>query len=202
MIEFETELKAMVAEKNLMNSYKLYFLKAILMNASRDRTVFDFYEMACWMCAYAFKDACLARRRLRPLDKLYDAVVLSIEKEDLMESSSVAEVFDSVYHTQNMELRKLVASLCNYVPYRLLSYLWSIELRGKNDKQKNQIIEELSRGESRSVYSIYSIEKKRERIEMNSDWVGYITDNRNQLITWINKKIDTFVWRKQQHDIC
>lgn len=66
----------MVASKNLMNSYKLYFHKTLIINASRDKRVFDFYEMACRMCTYSFPYVCLLGKRIRPLDKLYDAVVL------------------------------------------------------------------------------------------------------------------------------
>ncbi len=196
MIEFETELNEMVTGKNLMNSYKLYFLKAILVNTSKHKTIFTFYEMACWMCAYSFSDVCAVGHRLRPLDKLYDAAVLAIEKEDLMESSKISEVFDATFDTQNKELRRLISSLCNYVPYRLLAYLWPVELKGKTDRQKNQIIEEFSRNDNKCVYAIYSIAQNKKHIEMNPEWIPYIVDNRNELISWINQKIDVFVWRK------
>ena len=93
-------------------------------------------------------------------------------------------------------LYKLIISLCNYVPYRLLAYLWPVELKGKNDRQKNQIIEELSRGDSRSVYAIFSISQNKKSIEVNWEWATYIKNNRKKLILWINQKIDAFVWRK------
>ena len=96
MIDFDTELNEMVADKNLMNSYKLYFLKVLIINVSKDKRRFGFYEMACWMCAYSFADVCALGRRIRSLDKLYDAAVLAIEKEDLMQSSRISEVYDAV----------------------------------------------------------------------------------------------------------
>ena len=196
MIDFDAELNEMIAGKNLMNSYKLYFLKVIIVNVSNDKRVFTFFELACWMCAYSFDDVCSVGKRLRPLDKLYDAAVLAIEKEDLMESSKFSEVYDAVYNTQDKMLYKLIISLCNYVPYRLLAYLWPVELKGKNDRQKNQIIEELSRGDSRSVYAIFSISQNKKSIEVNWEWATYIKNNRKKLILWINQKIDAFVWRK------
>lgn len=196
MIDFDAELNEMIAGKNLMNSYKLYFLKVIIVNVSNDKRVFTFFELACWMCAYSFDDVCSVGKRLRPLDKLYDAAVLAIEKEDLMESSKISEVYDAVYNTQDKMLYKLIISLCNYVPYRLLAYLWPVELKGKNDRQKNQIIEELSRGDSRSVYAIFSISQNEKSIEVNWEWATYIKNNRKKLILWINQKIDAFVWRK------
>ena len=196
MISFESELNEMVAEKNLMNSYKLYFLKTIILNASNIKKEFDFYELACWMCAYSFRDVCAVGNRLRPLDKLYDAAVVAIEKEELMESSSNSEVFDATYNTCDRELHRLILSLCNYVPYRLLAYLWPVELSGKTDRQKNHTIEELSRGDDRSIYALFSISEKKKRIEMKSDWLDYIINNRQTLIPWINQRIDAFVWRK------
>lgn len=196
MIDFQSELNEMISLKNLMNSYKLYFLKTIIVNASNDKKVFSFYEMACWMCAYSFSDVCSVGKRLRPLDKLYDAAVLTIEKENLMEASKISEVYDAVYYTKDANLHRTIASLCNYVPYRLLAYLWPDELKGKTDRQKNQIIEELSRGEKKCVYAIFSVSHQINSIEMNPEWIVYITNYREKLIPWINKKIDDFIWRR------
>lgn len=193
MIDFNAELDEMTDGKNLMNSYKLYFLKAIIVNASNDKREFSFYEMACWMCAYSFSDVCVLGGRIRPLDKLYDAAVLVIEKEDLMESSKIVEVYDAVSNTENKELIRLMKSLCNYVPYRLLAYMWPQELRGKTDGQKNQVIEALSRSEKRCIYSIFSISQDKKSIEMNLNWVSFIIINRKRLIVWIEQKINAFV---------
>lgn len=193
MIDFNAELDEMTDGKNLMNSYKLYFLKAIIVNVSNDKREFRFYEMACWMCAYSFSDVCVLGGRIRPLDKLYDAAVLVIEKEDLMESSKIIEVYDAVSNTENKELIRLMKSLCNYVPYRLLAYMWPQELRGKTDRQKNQVIEALSRSEERSIYSIFSISQDKKSIEMNLNWVSFIMINRKRLIVWIEQKINAFV---------
>lgn len=193
MIDFDTELNEMVADKNLMNSYKLYFLKVLIINVSKDKRRFGFYEMACWMCAYSFADVCALGRRIRSLDKLYDAAVLAIEKEDLMQSSRISEVYDAVSETRDKELKRLIASLCNYVPYRLLAYQWPQELKGKTDLQKNQMIEELSRSENQCLYSVYSQFQEGKGIEVNLEWAAYITVNRRRLIPWINQKIDIFV---------
>lgn len=193
MIDFDKELNEMIANKNLMNSYKLYFLKALIVNTSNDKREFDFYEMACWMCAYSFSDVCALGKRIRPLDKLYDAAVLVIEKEDLMESSQISEVYDAVASTKDKELKQLVNALCDYVPYRLLAYLWQQELKGKTDVQKNHIIEELSRSDEKSVYSIFSISLHKKSIEVNPEWATFIANSRKRLIPWINEKIDIFV---------
>lgn len=196
MIDYEAELNEMISLKNLMNSYKLYFLKAIIVNVSSARREFSFYEMACWMCAYSFADVCSIGNRIRPLDKLYDVAVMAIEKENLMESSTISEVYDAVFNTKDKELRRSVMSLCNFVPYRLLAYLVLDELKGKTDKQKNQIIEELSRGDNRCVYAIYSISGDKKSIEVNPDWASFIREHRTKLIPWVDQKIDTFIWRK------
>lgn len=192
MIDFNTELDEMIASKNLMSSYKLYFLKAIIVNASKDKCEFGFYEMACWMCAHSFSDVCALGERIRPLDKLYDAAVLAIEKENLMESSKIVEVYNAVFNTNSKELRRIIASLCYYVPYRLLAYMWSQELNGKTDRQKNQIIEELSRSEDGCMYSIFSILQDKKSIEMNPEWISFITNSRTRFIPWLDQKIDFF----------
>lgn len=193
MIDFDAELEEMIARKNLMNSYKLYFLKTLIVHASSSKMRFSFYEMACWMCAYSFVDVCELGTRIRPLDRLYDVACLLIEREGLLESSKVSEVYKTAISTKSKQISNAIESLCNYVPYRLLVYLWPGELKGKTDKQKNEIIEELAQSENRCIYSIVYIIQNQKGIEINSDWITFFSINRERLVSWIDRKIDIFV---------
>lgn len=194
MIDYRTELQEMVCKKNLMNSYKLYFLKAILVNTSPDQKIFSFNQMACWMVAYSFDDVCRLKKRIRPLDKLYDVAVIAIEEEDLMESSSVAKVCVTLEETKSRKLRNELRSLCHYVPYRLLAYRWQVELKGKTDREKNLLIEQLSQVDDRNMYSIFTVSKSRKEIEIREGWINYIINNRELLLKWIDQEIKNFVW--------
>lgn len=194
MTDYRTELQEMVCKKNLMNSYKLYFLKAILVNTSPDQREFSFNQMACWMVAYSFDDVCRLKKRIRPLDKLYDVAVIAIEEEDLMESSSVAKVCVTLEETKNRKLRNELRSLCYYVPYRLLAYRWQVELKGKTDREKNLLIEQLSQSDDRNMYCIFTISKSRKEIEIREEWINYIINNRELLLKWIDQEIKNFVW--------
>ena len=100
IIDFDTELNTMVSGKNLMNSYKLYFLKVLLINVSSSNRIFSFYEMTAWMCAYSFSDVCSLGKRIRPLDKLYDVAVMAINQEGLMQSSKIEEIYDAINNTE------------------------------------------------------------------------------------------------------
>lgn len=193
MIDFDAELEEMIARKNLMNSYKLYFLKTLIVHASSSKMRFSFYEMACWMCAYSFVDVCELGTRIRPLDRLYDVACLLIEREGLLESSKVSEVYKTAISTKSKQISNAIESLCNYVPYRLLAYMWPGELKGKTDKQKNEIIEELAQSENRCIYSIVYIIQNQKGIEINSDWITFFSINRERLVSWIDRKIDIFV---------
>ena len=194
MTDYRTELQEMVCKKNLMNSYKLYFLKAILVNTSPDQREFSFNQMVCWMVAYSFDDVCRLKKRIRPLDKLYDVAVIAIEEDDLMESSSVAKVCVTLEATKNRKLRNELRSLCYYVPYRLLAYRWQVELKGKTDREKNLLIEQLSQSDDRNMYSIFTISKSRKEIEIRQEWINYIINNRELLLKWIDQEIKNFVW--------
>ena len=196
MVDYQKELEEMVCSKNLMNSYKLYFLKTLVINVSKEKTEFSFYELASWMCAYSFEDVCLINGRIRPLDKLYDISVQLIEKENIYQSAKVAEVFDAAYKTENKSLRKEIKDLCNYVPYRLLAYIWVEELKGKTDTQKNHMIEEFSRSEERNMYAIFTISSKEKKIEVKTEWAKYITEHRNNLLIWLNNKIRLFIGKE------
>lgn len=194
MIDYRAELQEMVCKKNLMNSYKLYFLKVILVNTSPNQRVFSFNQMACWMVAYSFDDVCRLQKRIRPLDKLYDVAAIAIEEEDLMESSSVAKVCLTLEETKNTKLQKELRSLCYYVPYRLLAYRWQGELKGKTDREKNLLIEQLSQSDDRNMYSIFTVSKSRKEIEIREEWINYIINNRELLLKWIDQEIKNFVW--------
>lgn len=196
MVDYQKELEEMVCSKNLMNSYKLYFLKTLVINVSKEKKGFSFYELASWMCAYSFEDVCLINGRIRPLDKLYDIAVQLIEKENIYQSAKVAEVFDAAYKTENKSLRKEIKDLCNYVPYRLLAYIWAKELKGKTDTQKNHMIEEFSRSEERNMYAIFTIFSKEKTIEVKDDWAKYISEHRNNLLIWLNNKIQLFIGKE------
>lgn len=196
MVDYQKELEEMVCLKNLMNSYKLYFLKTLVINVSKEKTEFSFYELASWMCAYSFEDVCLINGRIRPLDKLYDIAVHLIEKENIYQSAKVAEVFDAAYKTENKSLRKEIKDLCNYVPYRLLAYIWAEELKGKTDTQKNHMIEEFSRSEERNMYAIFTISSKEKKIEVKTEWAKYIIGHRNNLLIWLNNKIQLFIGKE------
>lgn len=196
MVDYQKELEEMVCSKNLMNSYKLYFLKTLVINVSKEKKEFSFYELASWMCAYSFEDVCLINGRIRPLDKLYDIAVQLIEKENIYQSAKVAEVFDAAYKTENKPLRKEIKDLCNYVPYRLLAYIWAEELKGKTDTQKNHMIEEFSRSEERNMYAIFTISSKEKTIEVKDDWAKYISEHRNNLLIWLNNKIQLFIGKE------
>ena len=183
----------MTATKNLMNSYKLYFLKVLIVHASSSKTIFGFYDIACWMCAYSFADVCELGTRIRPLDRLYDVACLLIEIEGLLESSRVSEVYGTATSTKSKQISNAIESLCNYVPYRVLAYLWPRELKGKTDKQKNEIIEELAQNENRCIYSIVYILQNQRGVQINPDWITFFSMNRERLVSWVDHKIDIFV---------
>ena len=195
IVDFDAELNTMVSGKNLMNSYKLYFLKVLLINVSNAKRTFSFYEMAAWMCAYSFSDVCSLGKRIRPLDKLYDVAVMAINQEGLMQSSKLEEIYDAINNSDSKELRREVSALCNYVPYRLIAYLWQDQLKGKTDREKNLLIEKLSRNEDVNLYSIYTIDEATKHIEIFPNWAEYIAKNRKRLVAWIDDKIAAFVWR-------
>ena len=139
-------------------------------------------------------DVCRLKQRIRPLDKLFDVAVLAIEEEDLMESSSMAKVCMTLEKTTNTKLKKELRSLCYYVPYRLLAYLWQAELKGKTDREKNLLIEQLSQSDNRNIYSIFSVSKSQKEIEIREEWINYIINNRETLLKWIDQEIKNFVW--------
>lgn len=109
------------------------------------------------MCAYSIGDICQLGHRIRPLDKLYDTIVLAVEKEDLYESADSYTVYNTLLITKKKDVKKAVSELVYYVPYRLLAYLWKDELKGLKDTQKNKLIETYSHEHGKNIYSIFTL---------------------------------------------
>ena len=193
MEQYKTEFQDMVSDNNLMNSYKLFLLKTIINNSSFEKNEFEFYELACWMCAFSFPVVCKLGKRIRHFDRLYDNALLIIDEEGILMSSNTYNVFKAAYNSNSSRLRRSVSSLMDYVPYRLLAYKWYEELLGKNDKQKNNTITELSIADKDSFYRIIIDENDKKRIVIGVDWLMYIKKNRTELLQWIDERIVSFV---------
>ena len=192
MIDYQTELQKMVADDNLMNSYKLFMLKALLSNCSPEKSEFSFYELACWMIAYSFSTVCRLGKRIRHFDKLYDMAILLINEEDILMSSKVYDIYETALFSKSSLVRRSILSLTNYVPYRSLAYKWYEELKGKTDAEKNNLIVEFSNIDDDSFYRIIRVGKERS-IVVNEKWADYIKLNRTTLLQWIDDKTNQFI---------
>ncbi len=192
MLDYQTELQKMVADDNLMNSYKLFMLKALLSNCSPEKREFSFYELACWMIAYSFSTVCRLGKRIRHFDKLYDMAILLIDEEDLLMNTKVYDIYETAFSSESSLVKKNSLSLTNYVPYRLLAYRWYEELKGKTDAEKNSLIVELSNIDDDSFYRIIR-EGKEKSIVVNEKWADYIRLNRPTLLQWIDDKTNQFI---------
>lgn len=191
MDKYYETLSKMIAPKQLMNSYKLFMVKAVFSLCNERRVHSDFFEIGCRMVAYSWQYVLKKGERLRNFDKLYDVVVLSIGTEGLFETDSSPIIIDKLMGTENLILRRAITSLTNYVPYRLLTYDVDYYLKGKTDSQKNKELESISK----SMDSIYSIDNK--TIYIQKDWYCFINSNYQELENWIDDHIHAFVG---QHD--
>lgn len=191
-MDYFNELSSMISSKRLMNSYKLYFLKSIISNITKEVDRFELFDLACWMCAFSFSDSCRLGRRIRPLDKLFDISNLIISKTDILESSTPNQIYITIINNLDIELKSSIKELVEYVPYRLISYFWEDELRGIKDSAKNKSIEAYSRGIGNHLYMIknYNNEKY---IVINPNWKNYIVSNQDYLMRFINNEIGTFL---------
>lgn len=186
-MDYLYELEKMVCPSQLMNSYKLFFLKALFQVCESKQRECSFYELACRMCAASWSYVVKRGKRLRSLDKLYDIICKVISETDLYETSNQNEVLSMLIRLEDQNLRKDITALTNYVPYRLLSPKWQEQLNGIADREKNKIIEGLTQVEE-YFYTIYG-----KKIIIDKQWSNFIHHNIGNLTEWIDEEIRKFV---------
>lgn len=187
-MSYTKELELMISKKYLMNSYKLFWLKAIFVVSKKDYQVVSFKELGAWMIAYSWKHTVFDNKVLGYWDRLFEANCTVLEQLDLFASNTPNEVYQSVIAANNKEVNKEIKKILKYVPYRLLSYRWNEYLNGMKDSLRNASIKNFSQGEAGVFYSIFD-----DYISIDPNWSKYIEEHQKELLKWIDVKIDEFI---------
>lgn len=88
---------------------------------------------------------------------------------------------------------KITKYIYRYVPTRLLTPFFSMELRGIKDYDKDGIIEELSNKSDNVLYKVRTTEKQ---IYVSDLWFDYIVKNQSIINGWLNYKLIYFLQKR------
>lgn len=167
-------------------SYKFFLLYFLFDKINYKKRDFTFRELSCGIIAYSWKTLNEHNAPLNKNDKLFDLMVSAYSNfSDLTPYSSNNEVYDYFYNCNISSINKKIYSLGLYAPYRLLvdNNLSKI-IKNADDWKKNKLISDYSKNNNDCFYLI-----DHDTIIINTDYIEYISCNRNQLLLWIQNKI-------------
>lgn len=155
-------------------SYKLFLMKYLVENISKNKTVFSFKELSCGIVAMAWGYYETYYERFTKNDRIYDLVqyVLSLNVNITIYSSS-KDVFEFLLESSDKEIIRRLRQLSMCAPYRLLlPFIKEFKLNSLTWDKQNEKIEELSQ-----QYEMFYVIHGKE-IMISDIWVKYICNNR------------------------
>ncbi len=179
-------------DKNVVASYKLYWLLGILDEVSAGNNIIEFKRIISRMITYSWYPLLKYKLSFGYSDNLKKPVNYMAEKYNLPSNHNSEKLLDFIYKSNDKELLKMIKELGLYVPYRLITPFYAEELKGIKDKSKNKYIEYLSQNTSYAVYKIIN----GYTIVINEGWDDYLRDNYKIIKSWIYYKLVMFLQKR------
>ncbi|SHJ11156.1 HNH endonuclease [Clostridium cavendishii DSM 21758] len=179
-------------DKNVVASYKLYWLLGILDEVSAGNNIIEFKRIISRMITYSWYPLLKYKLSFGYSDNLKKPVNYMAEKYNLPSNHNSEKLLDFIYKSNDKELLKMIKELGLYVPYRLITPFYAEELKGIKDKSKNKYIEYLSQNTSYAVYKIIN----GDTIVINEGWDDYLRDNYKIIKSWIYYKLVMFLQKR------
>lgn len=175
----------MLSMRRLTNSYKLYWLYAILDFVNKSKVSISFDNILIKMIALAWHSVITYKLSLGVQDQLSEIIIEINNNYKVKENIShtglvnlIAEVIE-----KDEKIYDNASKLFKYVPYRLISSFYSEKLKGLEDHKKNRLIEDLADDKS----AIYRFEN--DRVVINDDWFKYMKSNMLIINGWLKLKL-------------
>ncbi len=169
--------------KNVHNSYKILWLKAIIDKIETGKLSISFSEIVYNMLISSFDLVSTSHLKYGGTDILPN-IIKSYPSKNISDFSNSISTND---------LHSITQKITVFVPYRLLSSFYHEKLLNIPDSQKNNMISELSNIDK---LSFYSINRKDKTIHVNPFWANYINDNISIIKKWIDYNLIVFLQRR------
>ena len=185
--------------KNLNKSYKPFWLWAI-MSLINDRKYdkkydgtyfFDTKDIVRKMLSLAWVPVVSYRLNLGYKDQLGEIISkISDSLPGLKTSWDYVKIESEVVKFLGKN-QSIYTSLLRFVPYRFLSPFYREELKGTDEKQKNNMLREIANRKP----EIYSFDDKG-FIVMPENWFSYLSENFSIIESWIKYKLVHYLERR------
>lgn len=183
--------------KHRNTSYKLFLMKYLIENISKDKARFSFKELSCGIVAMAWSYYETNYERFTKTDRIYDLVqyVLSLNG-DITIYSSYDDVFKFLLESSDKEIICRLRQMSMCAPYRLLlPFVKDFKLNSLTWDRQNKKIEELSQ-----QYEMFYVINGKEII-ISDKWLKYICNNR----LLICQRVDFLLkeaYEKRKNNLC
>lgn len=179
-------------DKNVVASYKMYWLLGILDEVSSGKNIIKFKRIVSRMIAYGWYPLLKYKLSFGYSDNLKKPINYIAEKYELPSNYNSDKLLYFLDRTEDKELLKMMNELTFFVPYRLLTPFYVTELKGVKDSSKNKIIEYLSQNTSHGLYKIIN----GDTIVINEGWDDYLKNNYKIIKAWIYYKLVMFLQKR------
>lgn len=186
-------LEVILDYEYLTASYKLFWFSGIFKEIIRGNQKMTFRRVVCRMIAAAWYPLLQYHLDFGYSDNLNRVVTMIYNKYGLPSEAKEEEIVEILYNLNDPEIERAMRDLFKFVPYRLLSPFYSDVLSGRNEREKNKLILDLSLNSDKALYRILM---PQESIVVNDNWFEYIYKNQSIVLGWMNYKLIYFLQKK------
>lgn len=189
-------LERVLSDQYITLSYKLFWFRSIVGFVVRGKATLTFEEIVNDMIASAWYMVSEYKLNLGYKDTLQKLILFMTQKYKIPSNESKSKIIKFLEDTDDREIIEMRKTLYNFVPYRLITPFYEVELReltNRNDRLTNLTIMELSYSDEKVLYSFST---QRETIIVNDKWVEYIITNQLIVKGWLNYKLINYLQKK------
>lgn len=190
------KLEKLLDEKVTVASYKLFWFDAILKEVTKGNKEISFKRLACRMIATAWYPLVEFKLSFGVHDNLGEVVNKIKYRYEINKNLKEEDLIEFLEDKSDKEVEKDILSLCNMVPYRLLSPFYENQLKGLDKSKRNRRIIDLSNEDEGSLYKIDVADSSEKKIIVNELWAKYIESNERIIYGWIRYKLICFLQKR------
>lgn len=179
---------------NKSESYKLFWFKAILHEASRGKNEIPFRELIERMIVDAWYMVSEYKLNLGPADTLEKTVLYIADKEDFLPTEKEEVLLQYLKNSDDRQLKGYMRTLSLNVPYRLQAPL----MQNPDTKiwYKAAAITDYINAQTGMMYSIEHSGSLSSKIIIAPAWMDYLQSNLGILLGWTDYNLILYLQRR------
>lgn len=184
------QLEELLTFKYLENSYKIFWMKAIIREVEKGNKEVSFLELALNMVVDAWELVVGKGITFGRHDKMYRIIEELRTTWSIDDDITREDLLETLRYLPDIE--EIVEDLYEDTPYRLYEPVYQRKLKGKKDSAKNQILLEAINEDTGALYRITEVHT----VIINETWIRYIKGNIKKVNGWLHDRLSYFLDEK------